>query len=391
MIGRGKARAAAQLLCAAAWVGFAAANGQAQVAAPDSRPLDPSAPLDPLPDLGLDWPDLDLPGETPSGNSPSTTTAAMPQISVVEATPVTADAGSERPYSVAVEGLEAVGGADSILLAFTEQSALQADRKGIANSAQIDRRSRADGQLLAELLRSQGFYDAVVEPRIENADPLRVVLAAEPGTQYVFQSVELPGLDTAGPEGAALRAIFAVKAGDAVIAEDVIGAGDALRVALGERGFAMARIGEQVIEIDHSTQRAALSLPVDPGPLAAFGSIGVQGKPPFSAAHVARIARFRSGDPFKQSKVDDLRRALVATGLVAVADVRVVPAANGRTVDLAVNLEPAPARTIAGELGYGTGEGIRAEASWQHRNLINPEGGLTLRGVAGTQEQLAAV
>jgi translocation and assembly module TamA len=48
-------------------------------------------------------------------------------------------------------------------------------------------------------------------------------------------------------------------------------------------------------------------------------------------------------------------------------------------------------RTIAGELGYGTGEGVRLEASWQHRNFFNPEGALTLRGVAGTQEQLAAV
>jgi translocation and assembly module TamA len=48
-------------------------------------------------------------------------------------------------------------------------------------------------------------------------------------------------------------------------------------------------------------------------------------------------------------------------------------------------------RTIAGELGYGTGEGVRAEASWQHRNFFNPEGALTVRGVAGTQEQLAAV
>ena len=48
-------------------------------------------------------------------------------------------------------------------------------------------------------------------------------------------------------------------------------------------------------------------------------------------------------------------------------------------------------RTIAGELGYGTGEGVRAEASWQHRNFFNPEGALTVRGVAGTQEQLASV
>jgi translocation and assembly module TamA len=68
-----------------------------------------------------------------------------------------------------------------------------------------------------------------------------------------------------------------------------------------------------------------------------------------------------------------------------------VPVDGGRTVDLAVRLEPAPSHTIAGELGYGTGEGARAEASWTARNFFNPEGALTLRGIAGTSEQLAAV
>jgi translocation and assembly module TamA len=77
--------------------------------------------------------------------------------------------------------------------------------------------------------------------------------------------------------------------------------------------------------------------------------------------------------------------------LVAFVEVRPVPRDEGRTIDLAVRLEPAPMRTIAGEVGYGTGEGFRAEASWQHRNFFNPEGALTLRAVGGTQEQLAAV
>ncbi len=43
--------------------------------------------------------------------------------------------------------------------------------------------------------------------------------------------------------------------------------------------------------------------------------------------------------------------------------------------------------TIAGEVGYGTGEGLRVEASWQHRNFFPPEGTVTLRGVLGQQEQ----
>ena len=33
-----------------------------------------------------------------------------------------------------------------------------------------------------------------------------------------------------------------------------------------------------------------------------------------------------------------------------------------------------------------TGQGLRAEATWTHRNLFPPEGALIVHGVAGTQE-----
>ena len=68
-------------------------------------------------------------------------------------------------------------------------------------------------------MRAQGYYDADVEPRTEKAgDELRVVLTADPGPQYRFASVDLPGLDAAGPDAAELRDAFAVKPGDPVIA-----------------------------------------------------------------------------------------------------------------------------------------------------------------------------
>ena len=379
---------AARLICAAACGLALAAPAQAQSPPPPGpADLDPSAPLDPMPDLGVEWPDPGAADE-PVAPPPGEEIAEQPP----EAPAAVADGPTELRYAIAFEGLEPLGPDEELMAAFEAQSVLHKERNEAVNAAQIDRRSRADAELLAELLRSQGYYDAAVEPRIERTgNSLVVVLAAQPGEQYRFQSVELPGLEAAGAEAEELREEFAVKAGDPVVAEDVIAANVALTVALGERGFALAEIGEQQITIDHETRRAQLVLPVNTGPLASFGAIRVSGRPPFSPRHIARIARFESGERFRKSKVDDLRRALIATGLVASAEVKVVPAADGRTVDLAVHLDPAPMRTIAGELGYGTGEGIRAEASWQHRNLFNPEGALTVRGVAGTQEQLAGV
>jgi translocation and assembly module TamA len=384
MSGRGSARRAARLQCAAALGVICASPALAQQQQPSQLPpsdpaeLDPSAPLDPMPGLGVDWPSL------------STEEPSLPP-SAGQA-PAAASETGDRKYVLEITGLGSVGASEDLLKAFRQQSALEADRKDPANAAQIARRSRADSDLLEELLRSLGYYDADVEARTESAgNMLRVVLEASPGEQYRFASVELPGLDAAGPEAAKLRDAFAVRAGDPVIAQDVIGGGVALQTALGQLGFANAKIGEQQVEVDHATHLATLVLPVDPGPVAAFGAIRVSGRAPFDAGHIWTIARFTPGQKFERSKIDDLRRALIATSLVSVADIRVVPTNGGRTVDLDVRLEPAPSHTIAGELGYGTGEGARLEASWTDRNFFRPEGALTVRGILGTSEQLAAV
>jgi len=349
---------------------------------PPSEPaeLDPNAPLGPMPDLGVAWPMLDA-----KDTAAPPASAAAPQR---RPAPVAGDIH----YAVEVEGLASVSDAAELLRAFRQQSALEAERKDPANAAQIGRRAGADADLLTQLLRSEGYYDAAVDPRTEKVgDNLRVVLTVDPGQQYSFASVDLPGLAAAGPEAVRLRDAFGVKAGDPVVATDVIAAGIALTTALGEQGYAQDKLGEQDVEVNHQTHLATLTLPVDPGPVARFGAIHVSGRPPFSAQHVALIARFRPGDPYQRSKVDDLRRALIATTLVANADIQVVPVDKGLAVDLNVRLEPAPSHTIAGELGYGTGQGARLEASWTDRNFFNPEGALTLRGIAGTSEQLLGV
>ena len=384
-MGRGRT-----FLLAAAACGLALpVQARAQQSPPNPAELDPNAPLDPMPDLGVEWPDMTRPDAVPE---PEPGQAAEAPADNEAPGAAIEDSAAARRYVYRLEGLQALSEAEQLLDRFKEQSALRKDEKDPANAAQIDRRARADAELLTSLLQSEGYYDAEVEPGISlEGERILVDLTATPGPRFTFQSVELQGIETAGERAAKLREAFAVKAGDPVVADKVIAAGVALKVALGEEGFALAEVGEQDIVLDHETATARLVLPVTPGPVAHFGDITVTGKPPFSSRHVGEIARFKKGDQYERSDVDDLRRALIATGLVASVETRLVPVDGGRTVDIAVHLEPAPMRTVAGELGYGTGEGVRLEASWQHRNFFNPEGALTVRGVAGTQEQLAAV
>jgi len=388
MVSGAKGRRGAFLLAAAACGLALPVPARAQQAPADPAELDPSAPLDPMPDLGVDWPDMASPDPViePEPSDPVEATAEATASDNIE------DSAAARRYALRIAGLETVGDAGQLVERFDEKSVLRKDEDDPANAAQIDRRAREDAELLTSLLQSEGYYDAEVEPGIAlEGEQIMVELVAKPGPRFTFRSVELQGIEAAGERAVKLREAFAVKAGDPVVADQVIAAGVALRVALGEEGFALADVGEQDIVLDHESATARLVLPVSPGQVARFGDITVTGTPPFSPRHVGVIARFDKGDQFERSEVDDLRRALVATGLIASVETKLVPKDGGRTVDVAVHLEPAPMRTIAGELGYGTGEGVRLEASWQHRNFFNPEGAVTLRGVAGTQEQLAAV
>lgn len=375
----------------------------AQQAQPDpldevNQPLDPSAPLEPWDDLGVPWPDMaqpDLPPEeapppgteTPASQAPEATAPIAETPQVTEAT--VADASTQRRYRYRIQGLDEAE-QEELLGRFRELSTLHEYRGDPANAAQIDRRARADADLLGELLRSAGYYDSLVTTGVaaEPDNHLMVTLTAEPGPLYRFSEVSLPGLDAAEPADLpALREAFAVHPQDPIDAARVIGAETALRVALGQRGYAFARIEDPDVVVDHETRLGTLAISVTPNGVRRFGRVTVSGDPPFSARHIETIARFDEGDRWRTDRVDDLRQALVATGLVSSVNIRPVAREGSDLVDLNVRMEPAPMRTIAGEAGFGTGEGIRLEASWQHRNFFPPEGAVTFRGVAGTREQ----
>ena len=343
----------------------------AQVAPAPDPPLDPTAPLPELPGIGVDWPDLSTEPATPADAQ--------------------ADAAAERRYDWRLEGVDGVAGA-VLRERFDQLSALNRNDGDAANAAQLDRRAREDAELLTTLLRAEGYYDARVATRVEGGAQPLVVLEATPGALYRFSGVTLAGVEQAGDKATALRGEFGLTEGAPVNADAVVAGTAALRETLGREGFPFARVGEPEIVVDRAAGTATLALDVSPGGERRFGRITANpNNRVFGADHIAEIARFRPGDPYDATALADLRRALIQTSLVSTLEVTPVPGADADTVDVAVRLEPAPPRTIAGELGYGTGEGARAELSWTHRNLFPPEGALTVRGVLGTREQLGSV
>ena len=315
------------------------ALARAQAADPPPVPeLDPESPMANMPDIGVDWPDMnaELPA-IPAEPAPPAD-AAAPAPPPAQTTEIT----GERRYRFELQGLDMAERAE-LIARFTAGSTLKAGDDKPANIAQIDRRAREDANLLNELLRAEGYYDANVETAVDSTSgaTLVVKLIAEPGPLYRFSSVTVRGLESTGPKAAELRAAFSVDENDAVDADDVVLGQTDLTTLLKKEGFPFAKVGDPEVVVDHETQLATLTMDVEPGGQRNFGQILLSGnKLPFDAKHVSRIARFKPGDPYDQSKVDDLRRALIATGLVSQANVKPVPGASDMLADVSVGLEP---------------------------------------------------
>lgn len=382
---------------------------------PSGEPtLDPESPLAPMTDLGVDWPDLNTPDPveqvapepTPAETPPAEPAPTQPPVDAGTAqTAADQDAGNAKPVPAEKPALESDAAAnyhyktelaglppeqaERIESRFNGLSALKASQKKAANVAQIDRRAQEDAKLLDSLLRAEGYYDARVSTEVtpEANRELKVVLTARPGQLYHFTSIDVAGLESTGAKQQRLMAALGLKSGDAIDATAVQSGQDALKTSLGEEGYPFAKLDEPKIVVDHDARSGTYALHVDTGGARNFGRIIIPDGSIFDAEHVQTIARFKPGEPYEASRLTDLRRALIQTGLVSTVKIEPVPGATPDTVDISVNLDRAPPRTVAAELGYGTGEGARFAVSWQHRNLLKPEGAVTFKGVAGTQEQ----
>ena len=360
------------------------------VPVPAPVPVPVPAPVPSPEPAAIPGPDAPLP-DLPGGEA-----VAWPDVESTTGGEVAAPDSAIR-YRVEISGLNELGLDDE----FRGLSSLWRRRNEETNLAQLGRRIAEDRDLVELLLRSIGYYGSQARISIEPAaagQPSIVRVAARPGPIYNFREIAISAPPGAlGPDPARIVArLLPIRVGDAVEAARVQSAQDALPIRLADAGYPFARIAPPDIIIDHASRDATLAQSVDLGRRGVFGAIhiddGVKG---MNDAHVALLARFKPGDRYSNAGREDLRRALVQTGLFGAVAIKpgagAVQDDGSQIVDLAITSEAAPMRTIALSAGFSTGQGIRAEGSWTHRNLFPPEGALTARAVGAQREQVAQV
>ena len=335
--------------------------------------------------------------------------APLPPLSTFDVEPVelAEEAASDEPveiaYDIRIDGLEdASEETETDMRAmFDSLATLREDGREAANVAQVSARLTEDSALLEQILASEGWYEAEVTTRIDRSEDeaLTAVLDVVPGQRFTFSDITIDSPPVVPQD--LLAENFPLQVGEPIVATRVQAAEAGLAITLPQMGYPFYELGQRDILLDQYEGTGSYTLPLYPGARTAFGGIETTGDLAFDAEHIEVLARFEEGQLYDSEDVDDLRKALVATGLFNTVSVTAEPTgqsagmvegpdgavAPAEYATIVVDQEAGPPRTLAGGAGYGTDQGIRVQGSWTHRNMFPPEGALGFNAILGTNEQ----
>ena len=250
-------------------------------------------------------------------------------------------------------------------------------------------RRRADRDLgrLIDAAHSLGYWDAEFSYDLDtDADPAKVTVKVAPGPLYHVAAVNV-----LGPDGQPLSISqgepkLPLKPGDPARTAPVAAAETALLAALGDSGHPFAKVQDRRVEIDRAAQTMDVTYTLDPGPVEHFGPVAVEGLERLNPAYVEGRVRWRGGELYDASKVEETRRVLIESGLFST--VRITPTADPdhpEDVRMTIDATERLHRTLGVGLAYNTSQGPAARAFWENRNLFGNAEYLRVAAEAGQQ------
>ncbi|MEK0083620.1 autotransporter assembly complex protein TamA [Benzoatithermus flavus] len=254
----------------------------------------------------------------------------------------------------------------------------------------IRQRAEKDVGLLQQALRAEGYFDATVDFRLEDAKEAppegvvqklerageaapQVVLVFEvrPGPRYRFGGIRVELVDNPDGYPAPTPASLGLVTGEPARTQAVLDAERTMLDAARKAGFALAKLGERDAVVDHAARTMDVALRLDPGARATFGEVSFTGAEGIEIGFLRGRVPFRTGERFDPALLDESQTNLFDTNLFSTIIVK--PAEQlgpDRSLDVTYELHQRPPRSIGAELGYQTDIGPSARLFWEHRNLF---------------------
>ena len=288
--------------------------------------------------------------------------------------------GGVKVSSFTFTGLTAVSEKQlKAVLATAASSKMPFGEKYYFNREQFE----ADLKRITAFYQDRGFPDARVRSFDVNLNQdqtsVDIVVNVDEGQPIRVERVVFEGIDEL-PEGhrQTLEAQIPLKVGQPLDRALLQASREGVLDELRDHGYPYANV--RVSETQGSSDRErVVVLHAEPGTLAHFGRVEVEGTATVSDRIVRRQLTYRPGDLFQQSKVIESQRSLYALELFKFANVNSVETGEQTAeVPTRVTVTEGKHQKVNFGLGYGSEEKARAEIDWRHVNVL---GGARTAGV----------
>jgi len=241
------------------------------------------------------------------------------------------------------------------------------------NRFEARRRARSAAEDATALLRSEGYYQAIVEDEVEGDETPVAIVVVVPGPRFSLAAPTVTWTDEVpSPEiDAAARGALRLTRGEPGRAIDVIAAEGRLVAALSRRGHADARAAPRRVVVDHATQTVEPEYRIDAGPLVTLNGVVLETRGSTREGWVDYLRPWVEGEVYDPEQVAELERRLLETGVYDGVGVALAPAEQatpGGDRPVIVTLTDRPRRILEIGATVSTGEGAGVDAVWTHYN-----------------------
>lgn len=224
------------------------------------------------------------------------------------------------------------------------------------------RRARSAMESALALLRSEGYYQPILQDEVEGEERPVAIVDVTPGQRFLLTEPTVRWTDPAPDADSARDAIAAIglKAGDPGRAVDIIAGEGRIVASLTRDGYADAKAQPRRVVVDHATYSVAPEYRIASGLLVRLNGVRLITRGGTNPDWVSGLAPWKEGDRYDPEEVAELERRLLDTGVydsvgVALAPIDQTTEAGLRPV--IVTLQDRPRRILEAGATWSTAEG----------------------------------
>ncbi|WP_423811008.1 autotransporter assembly complex protein TamA [Pseudochrobactrum asaccharolyticum] len=280
------------------------------------------------------------------------------------------------------------------------------EKKAASGSGGLLAKARGDYRRLLMALYGEGRYGGTISIKVDGQevadlpadtqlpDTSNIVINVDPGPQFLFARASITELappveerrnKLQTPEEAGFKSGELAKSGVILKAERL--AVEAWR----RQGYAKAKIANENVVADHAGNVVDADITVEPGQVAHYGPLTVQGTARMDPEFVAYMADLKPGERYNPADLERTRRRLARMDVfrsTTIQEAQEINRDGSLPLDLIVQ-ERKPRRFGVGA-NYSTLDGAGVEAFWMHRNLFGKAERLRfdakVSGIGGSQD-----